>query len=294
MAITAEMVKELRERTGAGMMECKKALTETNGDLDAAVDVLRKSGVAKAEKRAGKAASEGLVIIKTSADGKTVGIVEVNSETDFVSKGDDFQNFAEAVAKRIMTAKPANRDALLQQKLTDAGSDTIEAAIKNLTAKIGEKIDVRRFTIVHAKGTVGSYMHGNRIGVVVDIEGGDDELRKDIAMHIAASRPLCVDESQVAPEIIAKEKEIYTAQAADSGKPADIIEKMVMGRVKKYLKEVTLLGQPFVKNPEQTVEQLLKAAKAKVHSFMRYEVGEGIEKKTEDFAAEVMAQVKKS
>lgn len=294
MAITAEMVKELRERTGAGMMECKKALTEANGDLDAAVDVLRKSGIAKAEKRAGKAASEGLMIIKTSADGKTVGIVEVNSETDFVSKGDDFQNFAAAVANRVMSAKPANRDALLQQKLTDGGSDTIEAAIKNLTAKIGEKIDVRRFTIIHAKGVAGSYMHGNRIGVVVDIEGGDDELRKDIAMHIAASRPICVDESQVAPDIIAKEKEIYTAQAADSGKPADIIEKMVMGRVKKYLKEVTLLGQPFVKNPDKTVEQLLKDAKAKVHGFVRYEVGEGIEKKTEDFAAEVMAQVKKS
>lgn len=293
MSITAEMVKDLRERTGAGMMECKKALTESRGDMDAAVDILRKSGIAKAEKRAGKAAAEGLVVIKTTADGKTAAIVEVNCETDFVSKGDEFRNFAEAVANRIMASRPANRDALLAMPLTDGGA-TIAETLKNLTAKIGEKMDVRRFEILSAKGKAGSYMHGSRIGVVVDIDGGDDELRKDVAMHVAASRPVCVNETQVAPELIAKEKEIYTAQAADSGKPADIVEKMVMGKVKKFLKDITLLGQPFIKNPDQTVEQLVNQAKAKVNHFVRYEVGEGIEKKVEDFAAEVMAQAKKS
>ena len=294
MAITAEMVKELRERTGAGMMECKKALNEANGNMDVAVDNLRKAGVAKAEKRAGKAAAEGLVIIKTSGDSKTATIVEVNCETDFVAKGDEFKNFAEAVANSVAKAKPANRDALLKLKLMDGKPETIEEMIKILTGKIGEKLDVRRFEIINAKGVAGSYMHGSRIGVVVDIEGGTDELRKDVAMHVAASRPLCVNESQVSADVIAREKDIYTAQAADSGKPADIIEKMVMGRVKKFLKEVTLLGQPFVKNPEQTVEQLVNQAKAKVHHFVRFEVGEGIEKKTEDFAAEVMAQVNKT
>ncbi|MBI3560441.1 MAG: elongation factor Ts [Gammaproteobacteria bacterium] len=294
MAITAEMVKELRERTGAGMMECKKALTEANGDMQAAVDGLRKSGMAKAEKRAAKAAAQGLVLIKTSADAKTAVIVEINSETDFVANGDKFKEFAAAVANRIMTSKPANRDVLLSLPLTDTSPVNIADASKALTAQIGEKIDVRRFEILRAKGTLGSYMHGTRIGVVVDIENGDDELRKDVAMHVAASRPLCVNESQVAPEVIAREKEIYLAQAADSAKPADIIEKMTLGRIKKFLKEVTLLGQPFIKNPDQTVEQLVNQAKAKVHHFVRFEVGEGIEKKTEDFAAEVMAQVKKS
>lgn len=294
MAITAEMVKELRERTGAGMMECKKALTEANGDMQAAVDGLRKSGMAKAEKRAAKAAAQGLVLIKTSADAKTAVIVEINSETDFVANGDKFKEFAAAVANRIMTSKPANRDVLLSLPLTDTSPVSIADASKALTGQIGEKIDVRRFEILRAKGTLGSYMHGTRIGVVVDIENGDDELRKDVAMHVAASRPLCVNESQVAPEVIAREKEIYLAQAADSAKPADIIEKMTLGRIKKFLKEVTLLGQPFIKNPDQTVEQLVNQAKAKVHHFVRFEVGEGIEKKTEDFAAEVMAQVKKS
>jgi elongation factor Ts len=293
MSISAALVKELRDRTGAGMMECKKALAETQGNMDTAIEYLRKTGLAKAEKRAGKAAAEGLIIIKTSTDGKVATMVEVNCETDFVGKGDDFKNFAEAVAARIMASKPANRDALLAMPLRDGNAATVEAAIKTLTAQIGEKIDVRRFEIIKAKGTLGSYMHGTRIGVVVDIDGGTDELRKDVAMHVAASRPTCVREEQVSADLIAKEKEIYTAQAQDSGKPADIIEKMVMGKVKKFLKDITLLGQPFVKNPDQTVEQLVKAGNANVINFVCYVLGDGIEKKTEDFAAEVMAQVKK-
>ncbi len=293
MLISAALVKELRDRTGAGMMECKKALTETQGNMDTAIEYLRKTGLTKAEKRAGKAAAEGLIIIKTSSDNKTAIMVEVNCETDFVAKGDDFKNFAEAVASRIMATKPANREALLLLPLREGKADTVEAAIKTLTAQIGEKIDVRRFEIIKAKGTLGSYMHGTRIGVVVDIDGGTDELRKDVAMHVAASRPACVREEQVSADLIAKEKEIYTAQAQDSGKPADIIEKMVLGKVKKFLKDITLLGQPFIKNPDQTIEQLVKAAKANVIDFYCLILGEGIEKKTEDFAAEVMAQVKK-
>ena len=293
MSISAALVKELRDRTGAGMMECKKALAETQGNMDTAIEYLRKNSLVKAEKRAGKAAAEGLIIIKSSSDNKTAIIVEVNCETDFVAKGDDFNQFAEAVAKRIIAAKPTSREALLAMPLNDGNATTVEAAIKTLTAQIGEKIDVRRFEVIKAKGTLGSYMHGTRIGVVVDIEGGSEDLRKDVAMHVAASRPTCVREEQVSADLIAKEKEIYTAQAQDSGKPADIIEKMVMGKVKKFLKDITLLGQPFVKNPDQTIEQLVKAAKADVKDFVCLVLGEGIEKKTEDFAAEVMAQVKK-
>ena len=292
MEITAALVKELRERTGAGMMECKKALVEMKGDIDAAAEHMRKTGMAKADKKAGRAAAEGLVIIKTSADQKTAAIVEVNCETDFVAKDENFRNFVDAIADKVLAAKPADLDALLAMPLADGLS--VEDSRKALIARIGENMNVRRFTLVNAKGKVSSYMHGTRIGVVVDLEGGTDELGKDIAMHIAASKPICIDESGVSQDLIAKEKEIYTAQAQESGKPADIIEKMVMGRVQKYLKEVTLLGQPFVKDQDQTVDKLLKGAKAKVVSFVRYEVGEGLEKKSENFAEEVMAQVKGS
>lgn len=292
MEITAALVKELRERTGAGMMECKKALVEMKGDIDAAAEHMRKTGMAKADKKAGRAAAEGLVIIKTSADQKTAAIVEVNCETDFVAKDENFRNFVDAIADKVLAAKPADLDALLAMPLE--GGLSVEDSRKALIARIGENMNVRRFTLVNAKGKVSSYMHGTRIGVVVDLEGGSDELGKDIAMHIAASKPICVDESGVSQDLIAKEKEIYTAQAQESGKPADIIEKMVMGRVQKYLKEVTLLGQPFVKDQDQTVDKLLKGAKAKVVSFVRYEVGEGLEKKSENFAEEVMAQVKGS
>ncbi len=292
MAITAAMVKELRERTGAGMMECKKALVETDGDIDVAIEQMRKAGMAKADKKAGRTAAEGLVSIKISDDGKTAAIVEVNCETDFVTKGDDFKNFVEAVASRALEKQPADLDALLATSISDDDDTSIEDARKALIAKIGENTNVRRLQIIKAEGKISSYMHGVRIGVVVDLVGGDETLGKDIAMHIAASRPVCVSEEQVAPEIIEKEKEIFSAQAAESGKPADIIEKMVTGRIKKFLKEVTLLGQPFVKDPDLTIEKLLDKAGASVKSFVRYEVGEGIEKKQENFADEVKAQMK--
>lgn len=291
MAITAALVKELRERTGAGMMECKKALVETGGDIETAIEHMRKSGLAKADKKAGRTAADGLVVIKTSTDGKQAAIAEVNSETDFVAKGDDFINFANAVADRVLASKPADLEALMAMPLHEGG-DSVEDARKALISKLGENMSVRRFELLETDGLVASYMHGSRIGVLVDLDGGDEALGKDLAMHIAASRPVCVAEEDVPAELIAKEKEIFSAQAAESGKPADIIEKMVDGRIKKYLKEITLLGQPFVKDPDQTIEKLLKAAGAKVKRFVRFEVGEGIEKKTENFADEVMAQVK--
>ena len=291
MAITAALVKELRERTGAGMMECKKALVETDGDIETAIEQMRKAGMAKADKKAGRTAADGLVSIKTSADGKSAAVVEVNSETDFVAKGDDFINFAASIAERVLASKPADLDALMAMPLADGG-ESVEDARKALIAKLGENMSVRRFELIETSGLVASYMHGSRIGVLVELDGGDEALGKDLAMHIAASRPVCISESDVAPELIEKEKEIFSAQAAESGKPAEIIEKMVEGRIKKFLKEITLLGQPFVKDPDQTVEKLLKGAGASVNRFIRFEVGEGIEKKTENFADEVMAQVK--
>lgn len=293
MAITAALVKELRERTQAGMMECKKALVETNGDIDAAVELMRKTGLAKADKKAGRTAAEGAIIIRISADNKCAAIVEVNCETDFVTKGDDFQKFADAVGDLALATKPANIDALLATSMSNG--ESVADSAKALVAKIGENINVRRCAIVESNdGLVGSYLHGNRIGVLVAQKGGDQDLAKDVAMHIAASKPVCISSDQVPKELIEKEKEIYTAQAAESGKPAEIIEKMVSGRVSKYLKEITLLGQPFVKDPDTTIEKLLKNAGATVTQFVRLEVGEGIEKKTENFAEEVMAQVKGS
>ncbi|HHL45410.1 MAG TPA: elongation factor Ts [Gammaproteobacteria bacterium] len=291
MSITASMVKELRERTGAGMMECKKALVETGGDIEAAIEFLRKSGQAKADKKAGRTAAEGRVVIRTSADGKKAAIVEVNCETDFVANDDNFTRFAEAVAQLALDSQPVDLDTLLAAPL-DGGS--VEEVRKGLVAKIGENITVRRFELLDISGVAGQYLHGNRIGVLVDLEGGSAELAKDIAMHVAASKPVCVSADQVDPELIEKEKAIFKAQAEESGKPAEIIEKMISGRVNKYLKEITLLGQPFVKNPDETIEKLLGREKAKVVRFVRLEVGEGIEKKSENFAEEVMAQVKGS
>ena len=290
MAITASMVKELRERTGAGMMDCKKVLTETNGDLEAAIDVMRKSGAAKADKKAGRVAADGKVVITVSEDEKEASIVEVNCETDFVAKDENFISFVNAVGARVLADKPADLAALSAMPL-DSG-ETVEETRANLVAKIGENIQVRRFEILSSEGAVYAYSHGVRIGVAVAMTGGDEALGKDIAMHIAASRPVCVSEDDVPEETLAKEKEILIAQAQDSGKPPEIIEKMIGGRMKKYLAEITLVGQPFVKDPDQTVAQLLKSAGAEVTGFVRYEVGEGIEKKEEDFAAEVMAQVK--
>lgn len=293
MAITAALVKELRERTQAGMMECKKALVETNGDIEAAVEYMRKAGLAKADKKSGRTAAEGAVVCKTSDDGKAAILVEVNCETDFVTKGDDFQNFADEVAEVAIKNLPDDIDELLKLKM--ASGDTVADATKALIAKIGENINVRRYSkAVTDGGIIGSYIHGSRIGVLTSIKGGTEELARDIAMHVAASKPICVSSDEVPAEVIEKEKEIYSAQAAESGKPAEIIEKMVMGRINKFLKEITLMGQPFVKDPDQTIEKLLKAANATVESFFRLEVGEGIEKKEENFADEVMSQVKGS
>ena len=291
MAITASMVKELRERTGAGMMDCKKALTENNGDMEAAIEAMRKSGAAKAVKKAGRVAAEGRVVIKTTADNKKAALVEVNSETDFVAKDDNFSSFAEQVGDKVLESGVIEVTQLAEETLADGNS--VEDTRKALIAKIGENIQVRRAEVVSTEsGLFGSYQHGMRIGVVVELEGGDETLAKDIAMHIAASKPVCVSEDQVPAELLEKEKEIFVAQAQDSGKPAEIIEKMVTGRLKKYLAEITLLGQPFVKDTDKSVAQLLKEAGATVKQFIRFEVGEGIEKKQEDFAAEVMAQVK--
>ncbi|MHB8473406.1 MAG: translation elongation factor Ts [Gammaproteobacteria bacterium] len=294
MEITATLVKELRERTGSGMMECKKALVECGGDIEAAVELMRKAGLAKADKKAGRVASEGVIMIETAADGRSAALVEVNSETDFVAKGDDFQSFARAVARRVLEDNPADVDALLAMPLSGSGP-SVENARRELIAKLGENMGVRRFVRYQsADGLVASYLHGGRIGVLVEIVGGDMALGKDVAMHVAASRPVCVDAGGVPAELLAKERDIFAAQSEASGKPAAIIEKMVDGRIKKYLGEVTLLGQPFVKNPDQTVEQLLTAAKATIRRFDRVELGEGIEKKTENFAEEVMAQVRGS
>ncbi|MGB1800827.1 MAG: translation elongation factor Ts [Gammaproteobacteria bacterium] len=287
MQITAALVKELRERTGAGMMDCKKALQEANGDIEVAIEEMRKSGAAKAAKKAGRIAAEGVITIKQ--DGQDITILETNCETDFVAKDENFVSFTNKVVEAIAANNPADVDALMQ---TSIGEQTVEEANQQLVAKIGEKITVRRFEKMTAAGQLGSYSHGERIGVVVELEGGDEALAKDLAMHIAASKPVCVSEEQVPQDVLDKEKEIFSAQAAESGKPPEIIEKMVTGRIQKYLKEITLLGQPFVKDPDQTVEKLLKAANASVTSFLRYEVGEGIEKKVDNFAEEVMSQAK--
>jgi elongation factor Ts len=290
--ITAAMVKELRERTGSGMMECKKALAETGGDLDAAVELMRKAGLAKADKKSGRTAAEGCICVKTSADGKRAAIVEVNSETDFVAKGDDFVEFANAVAQCALESAAGSLDELLATTMPSTGS-SVEETRRAMVAKIGENINVRRFErFVSENGWVASYLHGTRIGVLVEMIGGSPELGKDIAMHVAASKPVCVDESGVPAETIAKEREIFAAQAAAEGKPANIVEKMVEGRIKKFLGEITLVGQPFVKDPDQTVGKLLSDKGASVARFVRFEVGEGIEKAESNFAEEVMAQVR--
>jgi elongation factor Ts len=288
MAITAALVKELRERTGAGMMECKKMLVETDGDIELAIEELRKRGAAQADKKAGRIAAEGTTAILINA-GKGV-VVEVNSETDFSAKHEDFIGFSNQVANAVLANNPADVEALSATEIEGGGS--IEEARQALIAKIGENINVRRFQMLEAgEGElVGAYQHGNTISVLVKLSGGSDEIAKDIAMHIAASRPVCVSADQVPADLLAKEREIFTAQAAESGKPPQIMEKIVDGRVAKYLKEVTLMGQPFVKDPDQTIEKLLKSANASVQQFVRFEVGEGIEKKVDDFVSEVMAQ----
>ncbi len=287
MSITASMVKELRERTGAGMMECKKALVETDGDLDAAAEALRTSGQAKADKKAGRVAADGRIVV--SQDGAKTVIAEVNSETDFVAKDDNFISFAESVAAAALRSGVTDIEGLAS---VDAGDGkTVEEARTELVTKVGENISVRRAVIVENSGPTGSYTHGARIGAVVALEGGDAELARDIAMHVAAINPSSIDESGVSADDLEREKRIFSEQAAESGKPPEIIEKMITGRIAKYLKEITLVGQPFVKDDKTSVGALLKKNNAKVTSFVRFEVGEGIEKKVENFADEVMKQI---
>ncbi len=295
MSVTASMVKELRERTGAGMMECKKALVEANGDIDAAIENMRKSGQAKADKKAGRVAAEGLIAIELSEDGKSAAMVEVNCETDFVAKEEEFKSFVAAVAKRGLEEKPSDAGALGALTLEKNGGATVDERRRELIAKIGENITIRRVRAADSGGDrFGAYVHGGRIGVLVDMKGGEESTARDIAMHVAASRPLALSDADLPKEHLDKEREILRAQVADSGKPPEIREKMIAGRLSKYLKEVTLLGQPFVKDPDTSVEKYLKSAGAQVLGFTRFEVGEGIEKKSENFAEEVMAQVRGS
>jgi len=290
MAISASMVKELRERTGAGMMECKKALVESNGSMDDAVELLRKSGQAKADKKSGRVAADGRIVVAT--DGRRATMLEINSETDFVAKDDNFIAFADAVAAAALEGGITDVGAIGTATLADGR--TVEAARTELVTKVGENISIRRVAQIEGGDHLASYTHGARIGAVVVLEGGDAELARDVAMHVAATNPHCIDESGVAPGILERERRIFEEQAAESGKPADIIEKIVNGRIARYLKEITLLGQPFVKDTEITVGKLLTDAGARVTRFVRFEVGEGIEKKQENFAEEVMKQIKDS
>ena len=287
MTITASLVKELRERTGAGMMECKKALVEVGGDLDAAQELLRKLGQASASKKAGRIAAEGRIAIATGK-GSAV-IVEVNCETDFVAKDDNFLSFGDQVAGLALQHAPDGVEALMA--LTLPSGESLEDIRKALIAKIGENIKVRRFEFMQVRGEIGSYLHGAKIGVLVDVEAGDENLRKDVAMHIAASAPVCVSPDEIPDEQLEKEKLFLSEQAAQEGKPPEIVAKMVEGRMRKYVNEITLLGQSFVKDPDVSVGKLLSKAGASVSGFVRLEVGEGIEKKVENFAEEVQAQV---
>ncbi len=296
MAVTAEAVKVLRERTGAGMMECKKALVETNGDLEAAAELMRKSGLAKADKKATRVAAEGVIVIERSGDHKRAAVVEVNCETDFVAREQDFQGFAAGVAKLALKNNPGSLEALLASPLE--GSQTVDEVRRALIAKIGENIGVRRFAVVEAPAVVGAYLHGTRIGALVAMKSGDEAVAKDIAMHVAAINPARVSAAEVPADEVAKERSIFVEQAKSdpktAGKPQEIVDKIIEGKVRKWLGEITLLGQPFVKDDKQTVEQYLKTAGGEVLSILRYEVGAGIEKKQEDFAAEVMKQVRGS
>jgi elongation factor Ts len=286
--ITASMVKELRSRTGLGMMECKKALEEAGGDMNKAEDLLRIRSGAKASKVAGRVAAEGTIGIHMSGDRKLGALVEVNCETDFVAKDQNFAGFAKAVAELAAAGSITDVEALTRARL--ASGESVEATRQALVMKLGENISVRRVAVHKAKGRLAHYLHGTRIGVMVDLEGGDETLGKDLAMHVAASKPISVSRDQVPAELIAREREIARARALESGKPANLVEKIVEGSVQKYLAEVTLLGQPFVKDDKTTVEKLLAARGARVHAFTLFIVGEGIEKKAADFAAEVMAQ----
>lgn len=287
MAVSAALVKELRERTGLGMLECKKALTETDGDIEKAIENLRKSGQAKAAKKAGRTAADGAVFVSIQ-DGYGL-MLEVNSETDFVARDANFIDFSEKTVAAAAAAKTTDVEAI--KALEISAGQTIEQAREALVQKIGENIQIRRAVAIDGE-TVGAYIHGQKIGVLVSLKGGSEELAKDIAMHVAASSPQFVKPEDVPEEVQAKEKEIFVAQAKDSGKPDEIIEKMIVGRMKKFLAEISLVEQPFVKDPDVKVGKLAKDAGAEVLGFVRFAVGEGIEKEEVDFATEVMAQVK--
>jgi elongation factor Ts len=288
--ISASRVMELRQRTGLGMMECKKALTEAAGDLGKAEELLRIRSGAKASKAASRVAAEGVVGIAVAADARTAAMVEVNCETDFVAKNDEFRAFANEIAQIVVREQPADVDALAGRTL--ASGDTVEARRVSMVQKIGENITLRRFVRLAAEGRVASYVHGTRIGVLVDYTGGNEALGKDLAMHVAATKPIAVSREQVPAGVVEKERSIAAARAAESGKPANIVEKMVEGAVAKFLAEVTLLPQPFVKNDKETVGKLVQAQGARVNGFVLYVVGEGIEKRKDDFAAEVAAMTR--
>lgn len=290
-AVTAALVKELRERTGLGMMECKKALVEADGDIERAIDDLRKSGQAKAAKKAGRVAAEGTVAVALSADGKSGALVEINSETDFVARDDNFLGFAAKVAEAVLAAGESDIARVAELPVEDG---TVESAREALVQKIGENIQVRRAAVLQSSGRVGAYVHGGRIGVLVDLTGGDEELGKDVAMHVAAVAPSVVRPEELPEAELEREKDIIRAQPDMAGKPTEIVEKMVAGRVQKFLKDVSLVEQPFVKDPNVTVGKLTKDAGADVVAFVRLVVGEGIEKEESDFAAEVMAQAQVS
>jgi elongation factor Ts len=289
MSVTAEAVRQLRERTGAGMMECKRALVETGGDLDAAAELMRKQGLAKADKKAARVAAEGVIVVERGADGRAAAMVEINCETDFVAREQDFRNFAADLARLTLAGRVVDVPALLAAEL--AAGESVDERRRALVAKIGENISVRRCVVLESSGVLGAYAHGSRIGALVAIEGGSAALAHDLAMHVAASNPRYISAGEVPPEVVAKEREILTEQARKQGKSPEILAKMVEGRLRKALNEIVLLGQPFVKDPDQSVEKLLKSAGATVLRFERFEVGAGIEKKPQDFVAEVMAQV---
>jgi len=293
MKITAVMVKELRERTGSGMMECKKNLTEANGDMELAIENMRKSGLAKADKKAGRIAAEGAIGIKASDDGKTVAMIEINSETDFVVKSEDFNNFLTAVTEAVLSNDLKDTEQLAETVL--ASGDSVEITRRALIAKVGENISIRRFEkYSNVDGGTACYLHGGKIAVIIEMAKNDAELGKDIAMHVAAVNPACVSEDQVSAEVIQKEKDIFTAQALESGKKPEIVEKMIVGRIKKFLAETTLEGQAFIKDDKMSVAQLTKSKDNSVVRFTRFEVGEGIEKEELDFAEEVRAQAQAS
>lgn len=290
MAITAAMVKELRQTTGAGMMDCKKALSETDGDMEGAIEFLRKKGMAGADKKAGRVAAEGVIAIAVSDDKKTGIIAEVNCETDFVAKGDEFKGFANEIAAIALAAKSTDIEAVMNMEM--ASGKTIDTTRREMIAKIGENMSVRRLELIETNGQIGQYQHGEKIGVVVSLDGGDDVLARDVAMHVAAAKPSAVSSDDLDPAVVEKERAFQIEQAQTSGKPMEIIEKMIEGRMRKFVGEITLLGQSFIKDPDQSVEKLLKSNSATVSSFIRLEVGEGIVIEETNFADEVALAAK--